>query len=51
MDQQFVPFLVTVAGIGAFSGLMGMIIFGVIDSRKKVNSKNERSLDILQLVK
>ena len=29
--QQFVPFLVTAAGIGATSGVMGMIISGAID--------------------
>ena len=29
--QQFVPFLVTSAGIGAFSGVMGMVISGAID--------------------
>ena len=29
--QQFVPFLVTAAGIGAFSGVMGMVISGAID--------------------
>ncbi|MGK7917652.1 MAG: metal ABC transporter permease [Prochloraceae cyanobacterium] len=29
--QQFVPFLTTAAGIGALSGVMGMVISGVID--------------------
>ena len=29
--QQFVLFLPTAAGIGAFSGVMGMIISGAID--------------------
>ena len=29
--QQFVPFLGTAAGIGAFSGVMGMVISGAID--------------------
>ena len=29
--QQFVPYLATAAGIGAFSGVVGMIISGVID--------------------
>jgi zinc/manganese transport system permease protein len=29
--QQFVPFLATAAGIGALSGLIGMIISGAID--------------------
>ena len=29
--QQFVPFLVTAAGIGALSGVIGMVISGAID--------------------
>ncbi len=29
--QQFVPFLVTAAGVGALSGVMGMVISGAID--------------------
>jgi zinc/manganese transport system permease protein len=29
--QQFVPFLATAAGIGALSGVIGMIISGAID--------------------
>ncbi|MEL7011336.1 MAG: metal ABC transporter permease, partial [Cyanobacteria bacterium J06588_4] len=29
--QQFVPFLATAAGIGATSGVMGMVISGAID--------------------
>lgn len=29
--QQFVPFIATAAGIGAFSGVMGMVISGAID--------------------
>ena len=29
--HQFVPFLVTAAGIGATSGVMGMVISGAVD--------------------
>ena len=29
--QQFIPFLATAAGIGAFSGVMGMVISGAIN--------------------
>jgi len=29
--QQFVPFIATAAGMGAFSGVMGMVISGAID--------------------
>ena len=42
--QQFVPFIVTAAGMGAVSGVMGMVISGALDL------PNDPSIVLVQLL-